>query len=142
MPATSPDFSRLMLEALFALQQAHKLPGLTSLERAQANAAAKLAGVTFHKISVAHPDDKDARAVRADLEHIAASVDPLILAIGDELVSNFPGTDLIQFDNQLRGALEGNATHECDQAEALAIEEKYGDVLPRYGRSRQSSAVA
>ena len=140
--ATSPDFSRLMTEALFALQQAHKLPGITDIERAQASAAAKLVGVTFHKIGVSHPDDKDARAVRADLEHIWTAVDPLILAVGVELAMNFAGVDLAAFTSPVQGALEGNATHECDRAEARAIEDRFGDVLPRYGRSRQSSAMA
>lgn len=132
MSATSPSFSRLMLDATYALQAAYTA-ATTDLERAQARAAGKLAGVTFHRISTAHPDHKDAASVRSDLEHIWESVDPLISAIGAELSANFHGVDLELFENQVRGALEGNATHECDRVEAIAIEERYGDVLPRYG---------
>lgn len=140
MTATSPAFQRLMLDALFALQVAESV-ATTDLERAQAKAAAKLAGAALHKISVTHPDHNDAAAVRADLEHIWDAVDPLIATIGNELSANFNGVDTLQFENQLRGALEGNATHECDQAEARAITDRFGDVLPRYGRSRLSPAV-
>jgi hypothetical protein len=140
MPATSPDFSRLMLDALFLLQQAGSA-AKTDIERAQASAAAKLAGVTFHKISVMRSSHHDAAAVRKDIEHIWEVTDPLIRAIGVELEMNFSGIDLLCFENQVRGALEGNATHECDRAEARAIEEIHGDVLPRYGRSQLAQQV-
>jgi len=142
MPATSPDFSRLMLEAMFSLQQAAKLPGLTDVERAQARAAAQLASLHFHKIHIMNPTHADARAVRSDLEHVAAAIDPLIWNVGEELRQNFHGVEVASFENQILGGLENSAIPECDQAEARAIEERFGDVLPRYGRSRQMEAVS
>lgn len=127
------SYATLTHQAFLLLQQASRLPGLTKIEREQATAACKLAGVTLHKITLAATSN-DAAMVRKDLEFMWRAVDPLILAIGEELAQNFHGIDLRLFEDQLCGSLEGNATHACDEAERRAIEARFGDVLPKTQR--------
>lgn len=65
----------------------------------------------------ADPRPSEIEAVIDDLEALWAKVDPLILAIGKYVKANSScGVDLDVFADQLRGALEGNATHECQRA--------------------------
>jgi hypothetical protein len=114
--SNTQEFSHLMQAAYAIIEKAKRVPGISDIQFRQANAAAGLAGTTFHKISIAYPDASDANAVRADVLAIARLTDPLILAVGEHLAENFSGVDLDQFRDQVLGAVEGNATHECDEA--------------------------
>lgn len=129
----------LRLKAYELLQQAAKLPGLPAVCKAQASAAAGLAGITFHRITI-YPDAADANAVRTDLLAIARIVDPLIEAIGDQLAANFNGIDLQLFKDQVLGALEGNATHACDEA-ADAAREAREEVSPSIDPAAEHSTL-
>jgi len=76
-------------------------------------AIAKLAAFRPTRI-VGEPDRADAQAVADDLLAIAAIVDPVVAAIGDYADSTIglgPKNLDRDFRDQLRGALEGNATY-------------------------------
>jgi len=74
-------------------------------------AIARLAGFRPARI-VGEPDENDARALIDDLLALAAIVDPVVAAVGEYAVSalGMPRAELKEFEHQLRGALEGNAT--------------------------------
>jgi hypothetical protein len=76
-------------------------------------AVARLAAFRPTRI-VGEPDRADAQALADDLLVIAAIVDPIVAAIGDYADSTIglAAGDLDRdFRDQLRGALEGNATY-------------------------------
>ena len=81
--------------------------------RAVQAAIARLAAFRPTRI-VGEPDQADAQALADDLLVIAAIVDPIIAAIGDYAGSTIglaPADVERDFSDQLRGALEGNATY-------------------------------
>ena len=82
------EFDRLRHQATHLLEQAARLPGLSDIEIHQVRAAAGIAGVVFHKISIHGADPIDMQNMVDDLRHIAAKVDPLIEAIGAEAMEN------------------------------------------------------
>lgn len=116
------EFSHLMQAAFSILEKAHKLSGITDVEREQAKAARNFAGLTLSTLPD-YPGRTDANNVRSDLVAIWETVDPLILAIGKNVAHSFTGVDVSLFTDQVRGALEGNATYECEQAGERASEE-------------------
>src|SRR5262245_47954113 len=65
---------------------------------------------------VGPPDMTDARALQEDLEALCAVIDPVVEAIGDYAARHFgfSHVDRSLFRDQLRGALEGNATYEIE----------------------------
>src|SRR5215470_12913371 len=77
-------------------------------------AVVKLAGLRPARI-VGEPELADARNLIDDLQAVASIVDPIIVAIGDYAEANFGRLDASLFKDQLRGALEGNATFEIEQ---------------------------
>jgi hypothetical protein len=108
------------------------------LDLARAECAHKLLALRLTCI-VGAADASDARALIDDIEAICAAVDPLIAAIGDYAAENFHGIDLKLFRDQLRGALEGNATYELEcAAERLAEEAAEIAADPRgYAKARR-----
>jgi hypothetical protein len=126
--AALQDYRRLMFRLHDLARAAERIPALPDHYRALAAAITKLSGLRPHIVGGGYAEPDDAKAIAKDLEAIWFSVDPLILAIGQELKSNFDGVDLREFTEQLRGALEGNATHECESAaERLTEEEPFVD---------------
>lgn len=85
------------------------------VRKACLEAAVKLAALMPTRI-VGEPDMADANALIDDLDAICAIVDPVIAAIGEYAESNFGRLDRSLFADQLRGALEGNAMFEIEQA--------------------------
>lgn len=83
-------------------------------------AAKKLATIKLHTIPT-FPNPSDFRAVQDDLTVLWEIIDPVIEAIGRHARENTSHSfDLDLFRDQLRGALEGNATYELEtQAEAI-----------------------
>jgi len=79
------------------------------------DAGMKLACLIPHAI-VGDPTMADAKALQQDLDAIAAIVDPVVNAVGRYAQSNFGRIDLSLFTDQLRDALDGNATFEIEQA--------------------------
>lgn len=108
-------FTELRLAAHFILDRAAKIQGLPYLLQAQGEAAAKIAGTRLHQVHGESSTD-DAAAIVTDLQHLWATVDPLIAAIGKQAQACFHGIDESDFTDQLRGALEGNATYALEQA--------------------------
>lgn len=115
------EFSNLMQAAFAILEKAGTLSGVTDIQREQAKVARNFAGLTFSAIAL-YPSVSDADNVRSDLVAIWETVDPLVLAIGQNLAHHFNDVDVALFTDQVRGALEGNATHACDQAAERARE--------------------
>ena len=90
------------------------------------DAGRKLLSLKMTRI-VGIPDEHDAANLRADLEALWNIVDPVIAAIGDYAGACFGiDQDKIKehFTDQLRGALEGNATFVLEQAAERAIEDR------------------
>jgi hypothetical protein len=85
------------------------------LDAAWRDLAVFTAGITPARI-VGEADAADALALRDDLDLIWQRVDRLIEAYGDYAASHFNGIDTGLFKDQLRGALEGNATFELEEA--------------------------
>ena len=83
-------------------------------------AITRLAGFRPTRI-VGEPDMNDALALVDDLDTLCAIVDPIIAAIGDYAAENFHGIDRTLFRDQLRGALDGNATFDIEAAGRTAI---------------------
>ena len=102
-----------------------------------AAAIGKLAAFRPTRI-VGEPDQADAHGLADDLLTLAAVVDPIIEAIGDYAQSalGVPATDVQRyFRDQLRGALDGNATWCITQA--VAGQQESGGLGHRpYGRWR------
>jgi hypothetical protein len=83
-------------------------------------AIARLAGFRPTRI-VGEPDTNDALGLVDDLDTICAIVDPIIAAIGDYAAENFHGIDRALFRDQLRAALDGNATFDIEAAGRTAM---------------------
>lgn len=96
---------------VFAAQRKAR-PTLTA---AKDDVLIKLSNLRLHNI-VGEGDDQDAERLIDDLEAIWQIVDPLIEKIGQYAADNFHGVDAALFRNQLRGALEGNATFNLHEA--------------------------
>ena len=82
------------------------------------DAARKLLSLRMTRI-VGQPDKTDADNLRSDLEALWTILDPVILAVGEFARENLPINDKAvkeYFTDQLRGALEGNATFALDEA--------------------------
>lgn len=88
----------------------------------------------------ANPDKGDAQELVRDLLDICQIVDTGLLEIGREIRSTFGnGIDLGLYTDQLRGAIEGNATHDvCRVAELNAEEFEIATADRRRGHYRQS----
>jgi hypothetical protein len=120
------EFVRTRLDCASALRGAMKLHGISDLDKAHAEALHSLSMLKLHKI-VGQPDAADLLAVRDDLIQIAGIVDKLILAVGDEAASASNKVDLTLFEDQVIGAVDGNAAYSLTEAaeeikEALAHE--------------------
>lgn len=88
------------------------------LDAVVANAARKLLMLRMTNIRGAG-DKHDANNLIADLEAVASIIDPVVLAIGMYAKENLGLTDKAikgNFTDQLRGALEGNATFNIEEA--------------------------
>lgn len=127
MSATSAaaviQFTALRVQAEALLRKAAALEGLPALLKAQATAAAGLAGTRLHQVHGQAGTD-DARAIVGDLEALCTIVDPLISQIGRTAASEFHGIDRDLFKDQLLGALQGNATHTIERAAEIAAEDR------------------
>ncbi|HWL06763.1 MAG TPA: hypothetical protein VNQ99_17805 [Xanthobacteraceae bacterium] len=87
-------------------------------QRALAECIQKLAGLDLHRIGLP-AEAWEGEKITSNLYGIAVAVDPLIKAIGDEAASSFniPAGELARnFEDQVLGALDGNATHTVVEA--------------------------
>ena len=124
-------FDHLRLQAHLLAEKAVRAKGIGDLQRAQMRAAAGLLGIVLHR-TIGQPEPDDARALVKDLFDLASFIDPLIEALGEEAQSQFGGIDLKLFRNQLRDALDGNATYELEAAaERMAEDQAEIDADPR-----------
>jgi hypothetical protein len=73
------------------------------------------AGIAPRTLPV-EPTVEDVMALKEDLELFAKEADALILAYGDHLKDHFSMADLEEFEDQVIGALDGNAFYEFEQA--------------------------
>lgn len=117
------EFTTLRLRAaklLDAAAQLATLNGLSDIEIRQVQAAAGLAGVTFHKISIHGADPTDYQSVEDDLRHIARKVEPLIEAIGGQAADNsVHGLERAEFKDVVTNGLENaisDLRHAADRA--------------------------
>lgn len=100
--------------------------------------ADRLKTLRLHKIAGSEMSKGDAQALVADLLDIARLVDPVILAIGHYAASFVPGLDVAEFTDQLRGALEGNATNEiCSMVEKRMDDQDEARANARHWRRGQ-----
>lgn len=96
---------------------------VSPLERAQQAAAARLLTLKPPRI-VGQGDAADAQNIADYLREIIAAVDPLIAAVGAYVADNFSQeVDLSLFENQLLGALDGEALHELSALADRAAED-------------------
>ena len=102
------------------------VPAPTAVEAAIRSAIAKLAAFRPARI-VGAADAADARNLIDDLTALTAIVDPVIAAVGAYAAENFVGIDRAPFTDQLRGALEGNATFVLEET-ARRIEADDGAI--------------
>lgn len=82
-------------------------------------AARKLLNLRMTRITGNCSDKSDADSLRDDLEALWTILDPMILAVGQYASAHFriSAADLKScFTDQVRGALEGNATFVLEQA--------------------------
>jgi hypothetical protein len=121
--AATIEFTALRIEAEKLLRRAAALEALPALLKAQATAAAGLAGTRLHQVHGQAGAD-DARAMVGDLDALCTIVDPLVWAIGAEAASEFHGVDRALFKDQLRDALDGNAMHTIERAAEIATEDR------------------
>lgn len=100
-----------------ATAQVHPIPSPANIaiERAVMDAMRGLARFSPTRV-IGAPDAADAENLRSDLLDLCDVVDPLVRAIGDYAARQFgmSTSEHDLFNNQLRGALEGNATHVLD----------------------------
>ncbi len=89
----------------------HESP-VSPLDAVLHKTADRLKTLRLHRVAGMEMSKSDAQAMVADLLDIARLMDPVILSIGNYAAQFLPGIDLELFTDQLRGALEGNATHE------------------------------
>ena len=92
------------------------------VRRAIIEAALKLMALQPHRI-YGDPDMSDAKALQQDLDAIAAIVDPVIREIGRYAQEHFGRIDMLLFVDQLRDALDGNATFSIETAARAFIED-------------------
>lgn len=126
-------FNELLYQASQLCQQADQiaaLGGLSDIEIQQARAAGKLAGVNFYSMSP-RAEVAEFQRLEEGLRHVARSVDPLILAIGEDAKANsheISDSDLHDnFKDAIFTAIDGNALfclEECATAAQLAIDER------------------
>ena len=90
------------------------------------DAGLKLACLVPHTI-YGDPTMEDAKALQQDLDAIAAIVDPVVNAVGRYAQSHFGRIDMALFTDQLRDALDGNATFDIEQA-ARTWEEEWSET--------------
>jgi hypothetical protein len=140
--ASLARFAALRCDAEKLLRQAAGLPQLPDHYRAQALAAANLAGLRLHR-GFGAPTAEDARAIRDDLEDVAVRVvDPLVAAMGAEADDLIGGIDRSLFDDQLFSAIDGNALHALDcAADRLDEERREQEADPRGWAKAQSLGV-
>lgn len=140
MNATYYQFMQLRLQAEGLLRQAEKLD-VADHFKAQAKAAANLAGVQFSQVA-GMADRADAENLADDLVAVANIIDPLVEAIGDEAYRHLPIADDDRqcFRDQLLGALEGNATYLVTEA-GRELEESYREPDPDYLRDLRAETV-
>jgi hypothetical protein len=120
--AAIAKFTHLRVQANILLLEAARVERLPDLLRAQALASAGIAGHRFHRVYGEATAD-DAGALIDDLKAVWAMVDPLVEAVGQEAAGAFSGVDTALFHDQLRGALEGNATHAIESAADVESED-------------------
>lgn len=108
---------------------------LTPIEEAQARLVTRMAGVTFHRVfGEATPDDAD--ALLNDLLVAAGWFDEFIEAYGRYCKSELPDVALRDFEKQVVGALEGNATYQIEQARDKLIETRDEEFADAAGWSK------
>lgn len=100
--------------------------------------ADRLKTLRLHRVAGSEMSKGDAQALVADLLDIARLVDPVILSIGNYAAQFLPGLDLELFTDQLRGALEGNATNTlCVEVEARLDDQEEQRASARHARRGQ-----
>ena len=92
------------------------------VEAAVRTAACRLLNLKLARIA-GEPHMDDAAALQSDLLAIAAIIDPIIETIGDYAESHFGKVDMELFRDQVRGAVEGNATFEIEAAGRRLVED-------------------
>ena len=96
--------------------------------------ADRLKTLRLHRIAGSEMSKGDAQALVSDLLDIARVIDPAILAIGNYAASFLPGFDVTLFTDQLRDALEGNATFTL----CAAVEERQNDQAEERASARHA----
>lgn len=107
---------KLRLDAYHQLMEASRIPFLPEIVRQQLQAAARLAGATFHRVK-GPPTPTDCEAMARDLRNLPRIIDPLIAAIGEAAITDL-GMSIKErklFADQLLGALDGNATYVLEE---------------------------
>ena len=100
--------------------------------------ADRLKTLRLHRIAGSEMNKSDAQALVSDLLDIARVIDPVILAIGNYATSFLPDLDVTQFTDQLRGALEGNATFTlCAEVEKRIEDQQEARMNARHWRRGQ-----
>lgn len=117
-------FDGLCVQAFQILQNASRYArqtGLSDIDIAKADAAAGLAGATFHKISIHGADAADYEDVEKDLHHIARKVQPLIenIGIAARLNSYGPFDDSVFMDTFERGLEDALGELHCARDRAV-----------------------
>ena len=122
-------FAAARLDAHSLMRETAALDGLPALCRAQATAISGLAGLKLHRI-LGEADAADFLALRDDLEAVARVIDPLIAAVGAEAAAASHAILRDLFEDQVFGALDGNATFNLTEAAIARREERAGCAPP------------
>ena len=116
---------------------ANPMPVISGNPLAKAHEAMvrELSRVVVPRIDVS-PVPEQMEDVADYIERTARMFDRWLLKVGEELQSNATvNIDMSVFTDQFLGAVQGNATHECDR-EAEALREDFQEAGRRYDRSR------
>lgn len=102
------------------------LPNSPYLNAVFVEAGKQLLNMRAHHI-VGEPDRHDAEELVACLRRLAAIIDPVVEAVGSYASHHFGWVDQRLFQDQLVGALDGNATFAIEQAADNYALEQWGN---------------
>lgn len=112
-------FRDLMSRAASLLEQANCIVRLPDIQRTQALVAARLAGVTLHRMSGA-PTKWNASALVVDFEFAVERVaEPLLTVLAEQAKENFNGVSADHFKDHLADALGDTRGEIAEAAEGL-----------------------
>lgn len=146
MPNSQANTNTITCASLAAVQgTTEMLAGLPTRPVSPLDAEVRKAGRKFMALRmtrvIGEPDKADADNLISDLEALWQIMDPLILAVGKYAQSTLgiSGETVAQcFTDQVRGALEGNATFEIEHAAKVRIE-AHEDTVADHARGLQAA---